>query len=1585
MADQAKGKEDKEDSKDYSKVIEFLKQNIKSYDRVIASQSSDIKTLLLSLNTLKASVKDSVSAIKNISSTLASLTNSSNAAATGKTSYSPRFDPFSSTIDLDSPPRPPRKEPHLGPAIDNIATSNLDPPIDTGSKEGFKDTITSSIVKELSKKAYTIPDDSKLSRESNFEQWIQALSIVLRALGISNFLENPDISNTYSDSDQAVLLILLRDSLSSSPRAAISRPIESKKKDVYNEFHALTFSTYKKGLSAFNAEFNGYLAKLTMAKIDIDPSLILNQYFKALESKFPSWVLRQKSSIRQARMLDLIASSLNIEYLMADILEESRNPATEAYRAAHVANSSNSTPNSNSNLSKKGKNKKKGKKKASYNVEGQNYSAKSAKQASFMLGSYNLAIEEEEESDSSSNSSSSSDSNTQLAQLLALKGYKKRKDFKGKGQKTSSNNKAKYKDNKPRRRPRDPAFYNSWLYNTGSTDHISNSKERFTTFMPNTGQLRPINTGNGPVSPASIGSITLEVLSRKAPPTYTKLVLDNVLYLPNIDINIISRVRYYNSGGCLIKETLYGGDRRYIAVLDFKKSGFFLNVKGSSKPILHANFTFPLGLSSYTTKSIEPQRNKIVVEIPSNSIRKEDYRPIIEDAIVSEAIEPNKRYKLRNSPAKGTTLEGVGPSLRGKRPRRPIEPLATAQAPYQSPHETREPKPLTGTRDLPRMLREPVIEGNKVVEKAISSPTLKEPNIGQRDYYNLLNLAKLWHVRLGHIGLRLLKKTSSITKGLPNFDKIKEADFHCSSYDRGKAVRRVSKALIPDPPRVLNLIEGDTVKIRPRPYNRNPIVLLLVDRKSRYRWVFNLPNKSGPIVANAIKGFFRGLRNGFGRYPTKFHFDGGTEITDLLTTWLAKRGIKFSTSTPYIHEQNGLVERSVRVILDRVRCTILSSALPQYLWCFILEAIVELVNSTAITNKETTPFQALFDELEPEGELVDLDLDLEGAVSPDPSNLNTEKPISIEIGPSKLEPYESSSNSELDEPLLDKPINPVIVESTRPTISIRKPELPKVFPQTIEPIFAPKPIEVIAPNQPITNEPLDNSDLISEGDKMQLDYYKLLAKTSSYILSFVYKARKRVISKDSTPTTYKQVLKLPRDKRSKWLEAITKEFIQLLELGVFKFLPRSLLPSNRKLITCRNVLKVKKDAKNRPIKYKSQLVARGFIQVEGLDYTVTYASTSIPPTWHILLAIAASNKAIYKLLLKYSYNPSTPNIIKLSKALYSLKQSPREWQDKLKILLKSLGYLPLISDPGVFYNTKTCHFIVTYIDDCLFIGPNIGYITDLKKRLNKVYAIEDLGPAAYFLGVQIIRDRPNRRLWLNQVDISFTVQWLSRSLNRPIKSYLNAAKNLFKYLNSTKDYSICFSYNGNTVADLGPKLSNSSNTTTKLSRDFHSKEGPRPLTTTSTTIVDSRNSKGSSRTSIINSSLVPIGFSDSDFAGDKATSKSTYGYLYKLAGRPISWKTKRATTIALSTLEAETDGLTEAIREVQWIIGLFSELYRPIDYPITLYGDNQGSITVANDPALHARTKHTLLKFRYVREQVKAKIVTIIYLNTKCF
>ena len=61
--------------------------------------------------------------------------------------------------------------------------------------------------------------------------------------------------------------------------------------------------------------------------------------------------------------------------------------------------------------------------------------------------------------------------------------------------------------------------------------------------------------------------------------------------------------------------------------------------------------------------------------------------------------------------------------------------------------------------------------------------------------------------------------------------------------------------------------------------------------------------------------------------------------------------------------------------------------------------------------------------------------------------------------------------------------------------------------------------------------------------------------------------------------------------------------------------------------------------------------------------------------------------------------------------------------------------------------------------------------------------------------------------------------------------------------------------------------------------------------------------------------LLPLGFSDSDFASDKVISKSIYGYLFIVAGGLVSWKSKRSSIIALLTMEAELDALTEVIRE----------------------------------------------------------------------
>jgi len=130
------------------------------------------------------------------------------------------------------------------------------------------------------------------------------------------------------------------------------------------------------------------------------------------------------------------------------------------------------------------------------------------------------------------------------------------------------------------------------------------------------------------------------------------------------------------------------------------------------------------------------------------------------------------------------------------------------------------------------------------------------------------------------------------------------------------------------------------------------------------------------------------------------------------------------------------------------------------------------------------------------------------------------------------------------------------------------------------------------------------------------------------------------------------------------------------------------------------------------------------------------------------------------------------------------------------------------------------------------------------------------------------------------------MQWLSRFLQKPLQTHLNAGKNLLKFLSGTEKLAICYGRKG------------------------------------------------------LTSDLQPIGYCDSDFAGDRESFRSTYGYVFKFAGGPISWKSKRATTVVLSTLEVETDVFIEGIREVFWIVGLFKELERPISRPIVLYSDS---------------------------------------------
>ena len=161
-----------------------------------------------------------------------------------------------------------------------------------------------------------------------------------------------------------------------------------------------------------------------------------------------------------------------------------------------------------------------------------------------------------------------------------------------------------------------------------------------------------------------------------------------------------------------------------------------------------------------------------------------------------------------------------------------------------------------------------------------------------------INTVILQHVRLGYIGLNLLKKTTLITKGILSFNSIKPKHLRYKSYNAAKLLRRPLTKPIVNPPYTLKRIEGDIFIIRLTPLNSKPYKLILVQRKTQFKLFRLLKTKEDAIPE--VQAVFKGFKNKFGRYLAYFYYDGGTKIAKIRPQ-LVPQGIGFLASSPYAH------------------------------------------------------------------------------------------------------------------------------------------------------------------------------------------------------------------------------------------------------------------------------------------------------------------------------------------------------------------------------------------------------------------------------------------------------------------------------------------------------------------------------------------------------------------------------------------------------------------------------------------------------------------------------------------------------------
>jgi hypothetical protein len=195
------------------------------------------------------------------------------------------------------------------------------------------------------------------------------------------------------------------------------------------------------------------------------------------------------------------------------------------------------------------------------------------------------------------------------------------------------------------------------------------------------------------------------------------------------------------------------------------------------------------------------------------------------------------------------------------------------------------------------------------------------------------NMGCLWHHCLAHVGMKNIHKLLKGEHVLGLTDVYFEKDRPCAACQAGKQVRtnHTGKNVM-TMSRPLELLHMDL--FRPIAYlssGGSKYGLVIVDDFSRFTWVLFLQDKSE--TQGTLKRFLRRAQNEFELKVKKIRSDNGSEFKNLqVKEFLEEKGIKHEFSAPYILQQNGVVERKNRTLIDMARTMLGEYKTPERFW-----------------------------------------------------------------------------------------------------------------------------------------------------------------------------------------------------------------------------------------------------------------------------------------------------------------------------------------------------------------------------------------------------------------------------------------------------------------------------------------------------------------------------------------------------------------------------------------------------------------------------------------------------------------------------
>lgn len=494
------------------------------------------------------------------------------------------------------------------------------------------------------------------------------------------------------------------------------------------------------------------------------------------------------------------------------------------------------------------------------------------------------------------------------------------------------------------------------------------------------------------------------------------------------------------------------------------------------------------------------------------------------------------------------------------------------------------------------------------------------------------------------------------------------------------------------------------------------------------------------------------------------------------------------------------------------------------------------------------------------------------------------------------------------------------------------------------------------------------------------------------------------------PGSYKKAMKSEHAKA--WEQACRKEVQNIEEMGVWDIVDR---PKDSPVVGGRWHFKIKLNPDGTIAKFKARYVAKGYTQTEGVDYSETFAPTGRLASFRALVAIASSRgweiramdaiaaflnsilqETIYMELPEglFEEQRAAGKFARLRKALYGLKQSAKCWSDEIKEKFVAMGMKQNPLDHCLWFRQNSDGEILVYlhVDDMAITG---SCIDKFKEEVKLRWKMEDLGPAHRIVGIELSRNSDGS-YDINQPSmIKSVIERFGMNDCKPTSTPLPGGVKVYRSTDAEKAEMAIKKYPYRSVVDCLMYIAICTRPDITYAVGVLSQHLESPSVThwflamhvirylSGTRSLGIHYGKGDSQIGGLQSWHYPVCHSDSDWAGDPNTRRSTTGYLFKMNGGAISWRSRLQPTVSLSLTEAQYRATTKAGQEIAWLRNLLSFVGIKHPTPTVLCCDNQGAVDLTKKTVFHGRTKHIEVQYHWIREQVEKGYITLRHVPTE--